>query len=358
MSTVAESKPGSEAPVYEMIASGLVPDFVVRAGIKSMLRTKLKEENKGSFTAQQAHTMAMVAELKSMPVAIETAAANEQHYQVPTEFFELCLGKRLKYSCAYYQEAGTSLDQAEEAMLALTVERAQIKDGHTILELGCGWGSLTLYMAERFRQASITAVSNSATQREHIEAQCQKRGLTNVRVITADMNVFDYAGQADRVVSVEMFEHMKNYRELLSRISRWLKPDGLLFVHIFTHKLLCYHYEDKDGTDWMTRNFFSGGIMPCNDLLLYFQEHLSVVDHWAVNGTHYERTANDWLANMDSNKASIMPVLAKTYGEAQKVRWWAFWRLFFMACAELWGFDGGEEWMVSHYLFKNQAKIG
>jgi len=348
----ATSRPGSEAFIYEVIARDIVPDPLLRMGVQNMLKLKLKEEFKGTFVKQQAHIMSMVQELKSSPIAIETASANEQHYQVPTEFFKLCLGKRLKYSCAYYKNDSMSLDQAEEAMLALTVERARIKNGHNILELGCGWGSLTLYMAEHFPQSKITAVSNSATQRQYIEIECARLGFKNVQVITCDMNVFQFDGQVDRVISVEMFEHMKNYQLLLQKISSWLSEGGLLFVHIFSHKLLCYHYQDQDGSDWLTRNFFAGGIMPSHDLLLYFQENLKIEQQWAVNGTHYERTANHWLANMDKNKSQIMPILAATYGPGQSVRWWAFWRLFFIACAELWGFDHGEEWMVSHYLFK------
>ncbi|CAN5387008.1 cyclopropane-fatty-acyl-phospholipid synthase family protein [soil metagenome] len=344
-------KAQSEALIYEILATNLVPDFVIRAGIRQMLKTKIKEETCSSKELQQARLLAMVKELSQSPIAIETAAANEQHYQVPTEFFKLCLGQRLKYSSAYYSSPHDSLDQAEEAMLKLTVTRAEIKDGDRILELGCGWGSLTLYMAERFAHSKITAVSNSSTQRQYIESECVRRGITNVEVITCDINDFQFYELVDRVISVEMFEHMKNYRLLLERIEGWLCPGGKLFVHIFSHKELCYHYEDRDGSDWMTRNFFSGGIMPANDLLLYFQEDLKIEQHYIVSGQHYEKTANHWLANMDRQKKAIMPILADTYGADQALRWWAFWRLFFMSCAELWGYGNGEEWMVSHYLF-------
>lgn len=347
-------KPQSEALVYEILATNMVPDFLIRAGIRHMLKTKLKEETYPSYELRQAHLLNMVKELSEAPIAIETAAANEQHYQVPTEFFKLCLGKRLKYSCAYYADGKVTLDQAEEEMLKLTVQRAEISDGDRILELGCGWGSLTLYMAEHFPKSKITAVSNSNTQRQYIESECVKRQLTNVEVITCDMNEFQFYEQVDRVVSVEMFEHMKNYRLLLQRISGWLSDRGKLFVHIFSHKELCYHYEDKDGSDWMTRNFFSGGIMPSNDLLLYFQRDLQIEQHYTVSGQHYEKTSNHWLANMDRHKKAIMPILVNTYGADQALRWWAFWRLFFMSCAELWGYRGGEEWMVSHYLFSKQ----
>jgi len=350
----AYKPPRREAFVYELIATDTVPDFILRTGIAIMLSRKIAEETKPSIVEQQTHTMAMVNELKGMPIAIETDAANEQHYQVNSDFFKLCLGKRMKYSCAFYESESDGLDTAEENMLALTVARAQIQNGQKILELGCGWGSLTLYMAERFPDCEIVAVSNSSSQRQYIEGVCLERKIKNVKVITADMNSFDFDDQVDRVVSVEMFEHMKNYQLLMKKISLWLKPEGLLFVHIFTHKTLCYHYQDKDGTDWMTRNFFAGGIMPSNDLLLYFQDDLKIVDHWLVSGEHYRRTANDWLKNMDRNRENIMPILACSYGSSDSLRWWCFWRLFFIACAELWGYEEGQQWMVSHYLFKRR----
>lgn len=359
------SKPGSEGGVYEFLARDVCPDFVIRLGVGKMLAQKLREEYLPAEKRRE-KILDMVRQLKTMPVAISTDSANEQHYMVPTEFFKLCLGKRLKYSCAYFDEdivcdlknIEQNLDRAEEAMLAKTVQRAQLKDGQEILELGCGWGSLTLYMAEKFPAALITAVSNSSSQREYIESQCRQRGLTNVRVITCDMNDFAYDAdkKVDRVVSVEMFEHMKNYGELMRRISTWLKPGGKLFVHIFSHPTLCYHYQDSNGEDWLTRNFFTGGIMPSNDLLLYFQDHLKIEDQWAVSGKHYQLTARAWLNKMDANKATILPILAATYGAENQRRWWVFWRLFFIACEELWGFRGGEEWMVSHYLFVNSPE--
>lgn len=345
------SKPGSEDPLYEFLARDICPDWLIRAGIKRMLGQKLKEQAL-SVEDRQKHMTRMVQELVSSPVAIETASANEQHYMVPTEFFKYCLGPRLKYSCALYEDETISLAKAEDAMLQLTCERAQLADGLDILELGCGWGSLTLYMAERYPSSKITAVSNSASQRAHIESQCQERGFKNVQVITCDVNSFAFDGKVDRVVSVEMFEHMKNYRELMRRIASWLNSGGKLFVHIFSHKEFCYHYEDQDGKDWLTRNFFTGGIMPSRDLLLYFQQDLSIEQEWGVSGRHYQLTARHWLNNMDANKSKIMPILADTYGQEHARRWWVFWRLFYIACEELWGFRGGQEWMVSHYLFK------
>ena len=344
------SEPGSESLIYELLALNILPDWLIRLGVRNMLATKIKEES--APDAELARRLdKMVEELGRMPVAIATESANEQHYMVPTSFFQYCLGPRLKYSCAYYEREDMTLAEAEEAMLSLTCARAEIEDGMEILELGCGWGSLTLYMAERFPGARITAVSNSSTQRAHIESRLKALGLNNVKVLTCDMNDFHYEGQADRVVSVEMFEHMKNYKELMKRIYGWLKPGGKLFVHVFSHKRFCYHYQDKDGSDWLTRNFFEGGIMPSCQLLTRFQDHMKLEAQFEVNGRHYQKTARHWLENMDKNKKNIMPLLASTYGAKHQVRWWVFWRLFYIACEELWGFKGGEEWNVSHYRF-------
>jgi cyclopropane-fatty-acyl-phospholipid synthase len=336
------------------LEKNLLPDWLIRIGIRRLLRERLREENKGNVELQQAHLLNLVAELKQSPIAIETTAANEQHYEVPTRFYELCLGTRLKYSGALWTDGVKSLDVAEETMLALTCERAQIADGQNILELGCGWGSLSLWLAEHYPNARITGVSNSASQKEHIDAQARKRGFKNLRIITCDMNRFDISERFDRVISVEMFEHMKNFERLMANISRWLTPEGKLFVHIFTHREYAYHFIARDETDWMARYFFTGGIMPSDDLLLYFQKDLSIEQHWRVNGVHYQKTAEAWLQNMDAHEYEIRPLLAETYGKENANRWWVYWRVFFMACAELWGFAGGNEWLVSHYLFQNK----
>jgi len=264
------------------------------------------------------------------------------------------LGPRRKYSSCLYPIGVTGIAAAEEAMLAETCRRAGLVDGMEILELGCGWGSLTLWMAEKYPHARITAVSNSAPQREYIESVCREKGFHNVRVVTADMNTFSIDGSFDRIVSVEMFEHMRNYAELLRRISGWLKPDGRLFVHIFCHRELAYFFETEGEDNWMGRYFFTGGIMPSDHLLFYFNDHLLVEDHWRVNGRHYQQTCEDWLRLQDARREQIMPVLEEIYAAEAEI-WFQRWRVFFMACAELFGYNSGNEWFVGHYLLRKAS---
>ena len=344
-----------------MLESNRVPDWLIRNRIRALLADRLREEDKGDPERQQAHLMALVRALRDSPIAINTAEANEQHYEVPTAFYLQVLGKHLKYSSCYYDSfdvsrAAAGLDAAEARMLQLTCERARLADGDRILELGCGWGSLSLWMAEHFPRSRITAVSNSRTQKQFIDARAAERGLTNLEIVTCDVNrlQFDDGRSFDRVVSVEMFEHMRNYETLLARVASWMAPAATLFVHIFTHHRFAYPFEVRDETDWMAKYFFTGGIMPSDDLLHYFQKDVRLLDHWHVDGRHYQLTAEAWLQNMDARRAAVMPVLQRAYGADQALKWWVYWRVFFMSCAELWGYGGGREWLVSHYLFERR----
>jgi cyclopropane-fatty-acyl-phospholipid synthase len=265
------------------------------------------------------------------------------------------LGRHRKYSCCYWDDSATTLDVAECAALEITCRRAGIENGMQILDLGCGWGSFSLWVAEHYPRSEVTAVSNSHAQRRYIESQAAARGLTNLEVITADMNHFDVSRQFDRIVSIEMFEHMRNYAVLFERISHWLKPDGRFFMHIFCHRSAAYEFVDAGPADWMSRHFFSGGIMPSRELPLRFQEHLAISDQWTWDGSHYQKTAEAWLANMDAAKADILPILERTYGPDNAQRWWMRWRMFFLAVSEMFGSHDGREWLVGHYLFRQRS---
>ena len=340
--------------IYKLLEKDIIPDFLIRFGIRNLLSTRLEEEDKGSLEAQQEHLNTYIESLKKSPVAIHTSDANEQHYEVPTEFYKYVLGSRMKYSGGYWKEGVENFDQSEEDMLALSCERAELKNGHSVLELGCGWGSMSLYIAEKFPKCKVIGVSNSRTQKEYIDSVAKQKGLKNIKIITQDMNVFTIDKKFDRIISVEMLEHMKNYQVLFKRISGFMKDDAKFFIHIFTHKTFAYPFEVKDSTDWMAKYFFTGGMMPSHDLFLHFQDDLSILKQWVVNGNHYGKTSEAWLKNMDRNKDKIIPIFQKTYGDGNETKWWVYWRVFFMACAELWAYANGEEWIVSHYLFKKK----
>ena len=334
--------------------SGMLPDNVIRAGIRRLNQQRLEEIHAEDISWVADRMESFIEAMKTAEVAPLPQLANEQHYEVPAEFFACVLGKHGKYSCRFWDEDCHSLEQAEAAALSISCKRADIDNGMRVLDLGCGWGSLSLWIASHYPATTVVSVSNSNAQRKWIQARAIERGLDNISVITADMNDFEPDGSFDRIVSVEMFEHMRNYPELFSRIARWLKPDGKFFMHIFCHRNSVYEFLDQGPSDWMSRHFFSGGIMPSADLPGRFQEHLKLLHKAAWSGTHYEKTANNWLKNMDARKTEIMPIFVATYGAENAAQWFQRWRIFFMACAELFAHRGGQEWFVSHYLFERQ----
>jgi cyclopropane-fatty-acyl-phospholipid synthase len=335
--------------------SGLVPDSVIRTGIRRLLENKLAEIHASDAEAASEITNAFVRMMNASPIALVPELANEQHYEVPASFYDQVLGSHRKYSCGYWPEGVDTLDESELAALEQTASRAGIEDGMQVLDLGCGWGSVSLFIAERFPGANVLSVSNSNSQREYIAARAEERGLPNIEVMTCDMNEFSTDRRFDRVVSVEMFEHMRNYGVLFDRIHDWLLPNGRFFLHIFTHRSTPYEYTDKGPGDWMSRHFFSGGIMPSASLPLRFARKLAIDAQWTWNGNHYARTCRAWLRQMDRNKSAIMPILENTYGAGNAGRWFMRWRMFFMACEELFRYDDGTEWFVSHYQFRRAA---
>jgi len=341
----------SPALAIQWAESGAAPDAAIRFGIRRLIKERLAEIGADDCERAASLESRFVAMMKSSPVALVPQRANEQHYELPAALFRYALGSHLKYSSGYWPAGVDTLDAAERAALEQVCERAGLADGMRMLELGCGWGSLTLHIAQRYPRSSIVGVSNSRAQREHVIAEAARRGLTNVRVVTADMNEFSAEGLFDRIVSIEMFEHMRNYPELFRRLRGWLEPNGRFFMHIFSHRSVPYEFVDHGPTDWMTRYFFAGGIMPSHDLPLHFQADLRLVERWRLSGDHYRKTADAWLENFDREHDALTPVLNEAYGGAVE-QWRQRWRIFFMACSELFGYARGQEWGVSHYLFE------
>ena len=332
--------------------AGWVPDFLLRAGIRNLCKKRLRQ-CEGNHCEKAAESIASyLEEADNAPIALLPEKANEQHYEVPPEFYVEVLGPHLKYSCCEWTPDVSDLGTAEQKALAVTCSRAKLEDGQKILELGCGWGSLSLWIAEQYPHSSITSLSNSNSQREFIESRAKKKGLENLKVLTGDINDFDPGDSFDRVVSVEMFEHVRNHRALFRRIDSWLLPEGRLFTHVFCHRSVPYPFEVEGEDDWMSKHFFSGGTMPSDDLFLRISGNLEIELQHRWSGSHYAKTSEAWLQNLDQRKEVVLALFRKDLEPREATRMFHRWRLFFLACAETFGYEDGQEWWVSHYLFK------
>ncbi|MEC9092358.1 MAG: cyclopropane-fatty-acyl-phospholipid synthase family protein [Planctomycetota bacterium] len=335
--------------ILALAEKSLIPDWLIRYGIRNLCRKRNAEISRKTNNLND-----FIDKMKNGPIAPIPDVANEQHYEVPAAFFERVLGPNRKYSGCLWENQTVDLGQAEAASLEQVCQRAEIQNGHSILELGCGWGSLTLWMAKHFPNSTVVAVSNSTAQKQLIEAKAVNAGLDNVEVITADMNDFQTDRQFDRIVSIEMFEHMRNWKVLLNQISHWLKEQGKLFIHVFSNASFAYEFLSEGASNWMGRYFFSGGLMPSHDLIKSFNDDLSVTHEWTINGVHYARTAEAWLKNLDNDRQNIRALMVDNYGKDLAGIWLQRWRIFFMACAELFQYDNGKQWQISHYLLEKR----
>lgn len=340
----------------QLVHSNRLPDWLLRLAIRAAIEEGTRRRYRTSREDREAERLALLDRLRQSPIALAPDQANRQHYEVPAAFFELVLGARKKYSCCYWPVGVHSLDQAEEAMLQLTCERAQLMDGMDILDLGCGWGSFSLWAAEHYPHSRVVAVSNSRNQKEYIDAQCRQRNIRTVETLTADVTHLQLDRRFDRIVSIEMFEHMRNYEQLMSNLADRLQPSGKLFVHIFSHREFAFEFDSANPNDWMAQTFFTGGLMPSDDLLLHFQRDLVLSGHWRISGLHYGRTLRAWLGRLDQNESEVRKVLAGAYGAEGETLWLVNWRLFFMACEQTWNLRQGDEYLVSHYLFDKRRQ--
>ena len=331
----------------KLIELGVIPESILRVAIKKLIQKRLLEipVNSEVRKSQKAN---FIEELQSSPIALSTKIANEQHYEVPPAFFQEIMGAHLKYSCGLFDKNTISLDEAEENMLQLYIERLDIKNNQKILDLGCGWGSFSLYAAAKFPNSTFVAVSNSNDQIEFINNTAAARSLENIKAIKQDMNNLSLDESFDRIISIEMFEHMRNYGALLKKLRNHLHNDGKMFVHIFTHRDHPYPYEVRGPSDWMSKYFFTSGLMPSHDIFSYFEEDLVVEQSWKINGSHYARTCNLWLENHYKNKKTILDIFTGHYPNPRQ--WFVRWQLFFLACEKLFAYNEGKEWFVSHYL--------
>ncbi|KAJ8328394.1 hypothetical protein QVD99_000900 [Batrachochytrium dendrobatidis] len=354
---LTDSLPKASSVYEPILDTGYVPDMLLRMGIRSLLAKRSASLTYPTASAADQTKTAYIKLLKDREsIAIHTKEANEQHYELPTEFFQLCLGERLKYSSCLFEEGAKSLEDAEKAMLDLYCVRSGVKDGMRILDLGCGWGSLTLYLANKYPKSSVVGLSNSASQRDYILDQAKQRSLTNVTIHTADIVEFEMDAEFDRIFSIEMFEHMKNYQTLLAKVSKWLEPiNGKLFIHVFAHKSMPYDFKTDEDNSWMAKFFFTGGTMPSQDLFMWFQRDLHVVDRWTINGQNYGKTSQEWLQRMDHNKQKIIPIFESVYGSKEQAYvWFHRWRLFYLSVAETFNYNDGEEWFVVNYLLERK----